>query len=265
MSSMGSLRKRFLLALVLLGAFGAVLAVSELSSAEDITFIPEGTKTVIESVAPLGTPLTYVSGGFGLNGFAECYPTGPGCGPLNVTVSSAFAANSIDHYWLYGQDNNPLTFTSATPLTQVFGIPGVDHGPSPQESLEWQIFGVDANGAEQGRILAVYRDGFDTANTTAGHSDDYTTLWGFSQAYTTFRVEVGDHLSPAYNSDDFELDALAAPRGTNVPEPTTVLLFGSGLVGLALWRKACAYPLLLQLVRPKFLPWTNRETRSILP
>jgi hypothetical protein len=151
-------------------------------------------------------------------------------------VTSAFSANSVDHYWLYGQDNNPLTFSSATPLTQVFGIPGVDHGPNPQESFEWRIFGVDVTGTpEEGRILAVYRDGFDTANTTAGHSDDYTTLWGFNQAYTTFRVETGDHLNPHYNSEDFELDALAAPSA--VPEPTTLLLFGSGLLGLALWKK----------------------------
>ena len=66
------LRNRSILPVGLLGALGLVLSLAQFASAENIIFTPEGTKTVIESVAPLGTPLTYVSGGSGLTGFANC-------------------------------------------------------------------------------------------------------------------------------------------------------------------------------------------------
>ena len=72
------LRNKFIIRVGLLGALGLVVSLSQFASAENIDFTPEGTKTVIESVAPLGRPLTYVSGGSGLTGFADCWPSGPG-------------------------------------------------------------------------------------------------------------------------------------------------------------------------------------------
>jgi len=187
----------------------------------------EGSKTVIESKAPLGTPLTYDSGGDGLTGFAGSWP---------VALTPAAAASDYDHYWL--QFDPAIVWSSGSPLKQVFAIPGVDHGPIPQENLEFIIWGSkDKVTWEEGTILKIYRDGFDTANTDAGHSDDYTSLWGFRDAYTYFRATSGDHLDPHYGSHygsagEGEIDGLAAP-GSSIPEPSSLLLFASGMLGPA--------------------------------
>jgi len=177
----------------------------------------DGLKTVIESTAPLGTALTYQSGGDGLVGFADAWP---------VASPDPTGVNAYDHYW---QQYDPaIVWASRTPLSSVFAIPGVDHGPNPGENLEFIIWGSNNGGAtwEEGTIGAIYRDGFDTADTTAGHSDDYTSLWNFSTGYTLFRATSGDHLNPHYGSEpEGEIDALAAP----VPEPETYALFGAGL------------------------------------
>ena len=145
------------------------------ASAETIN-TTDGAKTVVESVAPLGTALTYVSGGDGLIGIASSWPN-VGSDPTGV--------NAYDHYWQ--QFDPPIVWSSRTALNSVFAIPGVDHGPTPQENLEFIIWGSnDGTTWEEGHIGAIYRDGFDTANTEIGHSDDYTSLWTFTTGYTFF-------------------------------------------------------------------------------
>ena len=159
------------------------------SSAEVVALDPAGPGgdlTVIEAVAPLAAPLTYVSGGNGL--------TGDGCWPALCLppATPAQAANAYDHRWL--QYDPAIIWSSPNPLNQVFAIPGIDHGPLPGEALEFLIEGSNDGGVSwtTGTILAIYRDGFDTANTTLGHSDDYTSLWGFTTSYTLFRAVSGD-------------------------------------------------------------------------
>ena len=194
-------------------AIGMVWATS--ASAETVN-TTDGLKTVIESVAPLGTALTYQSGGDGLIGLGSSYPN-VGLDPTGV--------NAYDHYWQ--QFDPPIIWTSRTALNSVFAIPGIDHGPTPSENLEFIIWGSNTGVTwEEGTISTIYRDGFDTANTALGHSDDYTSLWSFNGSYTMFRATSGDHLDPHYGSTgEGEIDALAAP----VPEPETYALFAAGL------------------------------------
>lgn len=178
----------------------------------------DGVKTVIESVAPLGTALTYLSGGDGLVGLGSSYPN-VGSDPTGV--------NAYDHYWQ--QFDPAIVWGSRTALSSVFAIPGIDHGPSPGENLEFIIWASnDGVSWQEGRIGAIYRDGFDTANTALGHSDDYTSLWSFDGSFTMFRATSGDHLDPHYGSTgEGEIDALAAPAP--IPEPETYALFAAGL------------------------------------
>ncbi|OFX14660.1 MAG: hypothetical protein A2Z18_05260 [Armatimonadetes bacterium RBG_16_58_9] len=197
-----------------------LIGMAGVSSAETVSLTPEGDLTVIEAVAPLGSPLTYVSGGNGLIGVDGSFPT-----LIDTPANRAIAVNSYDHTWM--QYDPEILWKSGAPLCQVFAIPGVDHDPLPGESLEFIIWGSDdAAGAwEEGKILAIYRDGFDTADTLVGHSDDYTSLWGFDKYYTFFKATSGDHVVGFDSSGEGEIDGLAAP----VPEPSALLFLGSGL------------------------------------
>jgi len=97
---------------------------------------------------------------------------------------------------------------------------------------------------EQGVLDFVYEDGwFDFGNANEG--DDFASVWQFTQPYRYIAVYsnftdpfVGD----GFRSFDNELDAIGrflkdvGEPPPSVPEPSTLLLLGSGLAGLAGWR-----------------------------
>jgi PEP-CTERM putative exosortase interaction domain len=105
------------------------------------------------------------------------------------------------------------------------------------ENLEFIVWGANSatpGSWEEGKIVSIYRDGFDTANTEVGHSDDYASRWQFTQGYTFFRVTSGDHwVGGPFSPGEGEIDALV--RVSAVPEPSALLLLGSGLAGLVGW------------------------------
>lgn len=195
--------------------------------AEDVN-TTDGLKTVIESVAPLGKGLRFVSGGDGLIGYGATYPT-MGDTPAN----RAFAMENADHTWLqYG----PTIFMQASKsLDRVFAVPGVDHGPSPYENLEFIIWGSSDGGStwEEGKIDSIYRDGFDTADTEPGHSDDYTSLWVFNTGHDLFAITGGNHLVGYGQDSEGEIDALTEA----VPEPTTMVALAAAAAAIARKRR----------------------------
>lgn len=164
----------------------------------------------------------YLSGGAGLVGIAGIWPIGP---------SPAIAASTVDHFWLNGDGANPITWKFGGSYDSFVAFSGVDHGPVPEESLEYTLWGSnDLSNWEEGKITGVSASGWDPTNTFIGQSDDYSGIWGFSQNYKYLRATTGDHLLPPYGSTDFELDAVAGLHSAAVPEPGSMAFLGAGVM-----------------------------------
>ena len=167
----------------------------------------------------------FLSGGTGLVGRDGFWPTGP---------PDVIAGSNIDHYWVQGVDGNPVIWSFRNPTNKVLGFAGIDHGPLPQEALEWTLWGSnDLSTWEEGTIQAIYDDGWDSTNSADGHSDDWSSLWAFTSRYTYVRATTHSHLIPDYHDGDFEIDGVAAL----VPEPGTLLLLSLGIVTAGLFRR----------------------------
>ena len=173
---------------------------------------------------PLGVSATYVSGGNGLTGIGTTWPT---------AHTSAVAGSAIDHVWLQGDP--AITYAFGAAQSQVAAIAGIDHGPLPEEALEFIVWGSldGVSLTEEGAISAVYDPGYDPAVTAAGVSDDFSSIWKFSGSYTHFIVTSGDHIAGFTSPGEFEIDGLA----TVIPEPGTLGLLGLGLLGFARRRR----------------------------
>jgi hypothetical protein len=155
------------------------------------------------------------------------------------TAAVQQAGSTLDHYWVqsrFSGATGDIVWQLNTAVNAVLGFPGTDHGPLPWENLEYLMYGSNDQATwDVGALTAIYHDGWDP-NLVNG--DFYATRWDFSQSYQYFKTVghigvVFDNAGNPWNGGyDPEMDGIAAPSSA-VPEPSTMLLLGSGLIGLA--------------------------------
>ncbi len=180
----------------------------------------------------------HISGGGGCVGKSTDDGTGPDpyayfCGATDTDT----AADTIDDLWF--QTQNPVgttVFDLGFAATKAAVFPTIDHGPIPQEAIESTVYlSNDMLLWVEAEVQRVWLEGFHT---------NLAILWdGFTYAVAppgggTFRYASIIHGGPGALIDDGddEINGLMGLRGDftpppAVPEPSTILLLGTGLMG----------------------------------
>jgi hypothetical protein len=188
----------------------------------------------------LGAPLIASTGSIGLGlGGSATYPLDDTWRSGTTAVGNA---NAFDRYWyqIVGATGS-ATFDLGAQYDQVYIALNQDLGPYPAEALEYRVWVSNDNltFSELGAStpITMYQGGWSTAGEGDGFSDnngngvlndDYSALWDLPGSYQYVMLTPVD-ATGAYNEPG--IDAIMG-MGMSVPEPATMLLFGSLLIGL---------------------------------
>ena len=135
--------------------------------------------------------------------------------------------------------------------SKVAVFPTIDHGPIPQEAIESTVYlSNDQVTWIQAVVQRVWLEGFiadGEPNAWDGYWDGFTYAVGLADPTQTFRYASIIHGGPGalINDGDDEINGLLGLRGdftpdpgNEIPEPTSILLFGLGLMSLRLGRRS---------------------------
>lgn len=167
-------------------------------------------------------------------------------------TSVATAGSNIDNLWFQSNGTVGQTvFDLGFQASKVAVFPTIDHGPLPQEAIESTVYlSNDQVTWIQAVVQRVWLEGFiadGEPNAWDGYWDGFTYAVGLADPTQTFRYASIIHGGPGalINDGDDEINGLLGLRGdftpdpgNEIPEPTSILLFGLGLMSLRLGRRS---------------------------
>ena len=174
------------------------------------------------------------------------------CGNESLAAYTA-RGNNLDWQWLQDTGDGGTSYTNGNvwdlggPANQAIVFPIIDHGPLPQEAIEYTVYlsnnkfatALGTDGATdwvQAQLARVYLEGWDDTQV----ADGFTTIWRLpgDQEFRYVNVFSGGPGALQHDGDD-EIDTVAGLRAngdpsnpTNpvIPEPSSLIM---GLLGLA--------------------------------
>lgn len=160
---------------------------------------------------------TYVSGaeasGFQISRttFAFSQPS-----PLDATDGFGSAGNAVDFHWLHDVDEaltSPIIFEMKKPVSVVDAFPSIDHGPVPDEGLEFTVYGSNdpASPFPASWVAGTVTFVFDNGWNGGWIADDFVSRWAFQAGFRFVAVDWGGP-GAVLSDGDAEIDAVCGVR-----------------------------------------------------